>query len=249
MTGLTIRRGLLLAIASSALLLSSTHIFADDCPADNQAQFLYPEETLDHQFQPPVGDILQRFRFTPPNAAPYNQYPTVLMLPPDVFRYEYADHGVPSERVATNDLQTAGFLVSQVDHRLAPPAKLNGQGTDPGYAPEQTDDIKRQILAALADTQCNGSIYLVGGSSGGCLALWCALDSAAGAVTGWDNTARLHIKAVVSLSGPANLDDWSNPGGISNTQLTAFENSVDNYVDLPDQDHTHAPLLAASRSI
>jgi hypothetical protein len=81
---------------------------------------------------------------------------------------------------------------------------------------------------------------------GGCLSLWCALDSATGAVTGWDNNARLHIKAVVSLSGPANLDDWNNPGGISMAELMKFENSSDNYVGLPDQDHTHGPLLAAS---
>jgi hypothetical protein len=51
---------------------------------------------------------------------------------------------------------------------------------------------------------------------------------------------------VVSLSGVANLDDWSNPSGISMRDLTKFENDLDNYVGLPDQDHTHATLLAAS---
>jgi hypothetical protein len=80
----------------------------------------------------------------------------------------------------------------------------------------------------------------------GGLALWCALDSATGAVTGWDNNARLHIKAVVSLSGISNLDDWNNPGGLSMQDLMKFENDLDNYVGLPDQDHTHATLLAAS---
>jgi pimeloyl-ACP methyl ester carboxylesterase len=83
---------------------------------------------------------------------------------------------------------------------------------DLGYAPEQTDDLKRQILAALADPQCNGNIYLVGGSAGGTLALWCALDPAAGAVSGWNETARSHIKAIVSFSGPTQFCDWSNPG-------------------------------------
>lgn len=166
------------------------------------------------------------------------------MLPPDVFYLEYGDRGVPSEQVATYDLQHAGFLVFQVDHRLAPPNTLPGQATD-GRAPFQTDDIKRQILAALADPQCNGSIYLVGGSAGGCLALWCGLDSAS-TVPGWDNNARLHIKAVVSLSGISNLDDWNNPGGISMQDLMKFENNLDNYVGLLDQDHTHSTLLAAS---
>ncbi len=157
------------------------------------------------------------------------------------FNLEYGDHGVPSERWATHDLQYAGFLVFQVDHRLAPPGALPGQHTN-GEAPAQTDDAKRQILAALADTQCNGSIYLVGGSAGGCLALWCGLDSAS-TVTGWDNNARLHIKAVVSFSGPTNLDDWSHP---DITDYTDFETRVDNYVGLIFPDHTHGPLLAAS---
>jgi pimeloyl-ACP methyl ester carboxylesterase len=170
------------------------------------------------------------------------KWPTVLMLPPDVFNLEYEDHGVPSERWATYDLQHAGFLVFQVNHRLAPPHQLDGQVTD-GHAPDQTDDLKRQILAALADPQCNGKIYLVGGSAGGCLSLWCALDPAS-TVTGWNETVRAHIKAVVSLSGPTQLCDWNNPGGIPPDALTKFENAVDNYVGLEDQtdcDPLHDP--------
>ena len=194
---------------------------------------------------PPTETSCTGIASVPPNAGPYDKFPTVLMLPPDVFYLEYGDHGVASDRAATRDLQYAGFLVFQVDHRLAPPNKLPGQITD-GHPPDQTDDTKRQILAALADSQRNGSIYLVGGSAGGCLVLWCGLDSATGAVPGWNNTVRLKIKAVVSLSGISNLDDWANPGGISMDDLIKFENNLDNYVGLPDQDHTHATLLAAS---
>ncbi len=157
------------------------------------------------------------------------------MLPADIFKLEYAYRGNTTETEASYDLQQAGFLVFQVDHRLAPPGHLRKQANgDLGYAPEQTDDIKRQILAALADINCNGNIYLVGGSAGGTLALWCALDSAS-TVSGWNETARSHIKAVVSLSGPTNFCDWSNPGGIPNCALMQFENDLDNYVDLPDQ--------------
>jgi acetyl esterase/lipase len=236
-----------LCLSSFALLLSSAFCFADNaCPSDIRAHLPPNEETPDYIYQPPPPNdfnILHRYRFVPP--APFNSpYPTVLILPPDVFYLEYGDRGVPSEQVATYDLQQAGFLVFQVDHRLAPPNTLPGQATD-GRPPFQTDDIKRQILAALADPQCNQSIYLVGGSAGGCLALWCGLDSAS-TVPGWDNIARLKIKAVVSLSGISNLDDWNNPGGISMQDLMRFENNLDNYVGLPDQDHTHSTLLAAS---
>ena len=195
------------------------------------------EETLASQYQP-YGSILHRFRFVPP--TPYGPtYPTVLMLPPDVFKLEYGDRGNPTEQQASYDLQQAGFLVFQVDHRLAPPGALDGQVysvDSTGRFPDQTDDLKRQIMAALADSQCNGNIYLVGGSAGGTLVLWVMLDSSATFPNfGWNETARAHIKAVVSLSGPTQFCDWSNPGGIPPNALTSFENDLDNYVNLQPQ--------------
>ena len=51
-----------------------------------------------------------------------------------------------------------------------------------GQHPQQTDDVKQQILAALDDNDCNGKIFLIGGSSGGCHALWVALDPTSGNV-------------------------------------------------------------------
>ena len=233
------RPRLLATLPFTALcLLGSAVCFADACPDNHQPVFTF-EETLDHAYQPPDGDILHRFRFAPSGGLV--QRPTVLMLPPDVFKLEYGDHGVPSERGATYDLQQAGFLVFQIEHRLAPPGRLEGQTSD-GHAPDQTDDIKRQILAALADPRCNGSIYLVGGSGGGCLALWCALDSTTGAVPQWNESVRQKIKAVVSLSGPTNFCDYRNLGNIPPEAITKFENDVDNYVGLPDQtDCDHDP--------
>ena len=182
---------------------------------------------------------MHRYRFVPP--TPYGPpYPTVLMLPPDIFKLEYGDRGTPTEQQASYDLQQAGFLVFQVDHRLAPPGALDGQAprsvNDIGGFPDQTDDLKRQIMAALADSQCNGNIYLVGGSAGGTLVLWVMLDSSATFPNcGWNETARAHIKAVVSFSGPTQFCDWSNPGGIPNQKLMDFENDLDNYVNLPPQ--------------
>ena len=169
------------------------------------------------------------------------------MLPPDIFKLEYGDRGNPTEQQASYDLQQAGFLVFQVDHRLAPPGALDGQAprsvNDNGGFPDQTDDLKRQIMAALADSQCNGNIYLVGGSAGGTLVLWVMLDSSATFPNcGWNETARAHIKAVVSLSGPTQFCDWSNPGNIPQDALTRFENDLDNYVNLlPQTDCAHDP--------
>jgi hypothetical protein len=89
-------------------------------------------------------------------------------------------------------------------------------------------------MAALADPQCNGSIYLVGGSAGGCLALWCALDPAASTVSGWNETARAHIKAVASLSGPTDFCDTTADTNIPPPKLTLFYNDLDDYVGLTE---------------
>jgi acetyl esterase/lipase len=177
---------------------------------------------------------LKRYRFVPPGDWPQNKkFPTVLMVPPNVFKLDtIIDDGEPHEKRASHDLQFAGFLVFQVETRLAPPGKLPGQPMgDLGHAPEQTDDLKRQILAAINDPQCNGNIYLVGGSAGGTLVLWCALDPQS-TVTGWGETARAHIKGVVSLSGPTDFCDWSPDSNIPSDKLTLFENDLDNYVGL-----------------
>ncbi len=99
-----------------------------------------------------------------------------------------------------------------------------------GRPPQQTNDVKQQILAALADMKCNQKIYLVGGSSGGCHALWCALDPAATVPT-WSAGKVAKIKAVVSLSGPTDLS--SRDGDMS--IVPHFELSVENYTNVKDE--------------
>jgi len=238
-----------LIIYATVLLLGNRLCFATNpCPIDGQVSPMN-EETLDPLYQPyPAGTpaVLARYRFAPdPSHYPGPTYPTVLMLPPNIFRDDkITDEGEPHEQQASYDLQQQGFLVFQVDTRLAPPGHLPNQlDTDKGYAPEQTDDLKRQILAALNDPlhQCNGNIYLVGGSSGGTLALWCALDPAS-TVSGWDEDTRSHIKAVVSLSGPSQFCDFMDPdGGIPTDVLTDFEHDLENYVHLPYSSGSQAP--------
>jgi hypothetical protein len=226
-----------LCVSSLALILSSAFCSADDCPANMQVT-LTAEETLGNDYQPGDGTMLKRYRFRPP--APYQSpYPTVLLIPPAEFKGA-DDAGVTSERWASYDLQQAGFLVFQVEHRLAPPGYLDGQphgsGQDQtdrppesGRPPEQTDDIKRQILAAVDDTDCNQSIYLVGGSSGASHALWVALDSASGAVTRWDNNVRVKIKAVVGLSGIYDLG--SRDYGGQTFQAGTYVDIIENYTN------------------
>jgi len=164
------------------------------------------EETLADTFQPKHYDYndstqMHRYRFRPSGIGPW---PTVLMLAPALYRNGY-DDGTPEERVATKDLTNAGFLVFQIEHRLAPAGLLAGQiphntslqGILSGRPPQQTDDVKQQILAALAETEdCNGKIFLIGGSSGGGHALWVALDPASGNVPEWNADVVAKIKGV-----------------------------------------------------
>jgi acetyl esterase/lipase len=210
------KSSLAFALCATALLLGSRWCCAASCPDTAEVTIISStEDKLADQFQPGDGATLYRYRFAPdPFTYGTGPYPTAVLIAPDEFKDQYNDMGVPGERLATADLQLAGFLVFQIEHRLAPPGLLNTQpphAANPasGRPPEQTDDVKQEILAALADSQCNQKIYLVGGSAGGCHALWVALDSTSGAVTNWNDTVRQKIKAVVSLSGVTDLGDWS----------------------------------------
>jgi hypothetical protein len=179
-------------LCSLALLLGSGFCFGEPCPTEEEEpEVVPPRERLDDAYLPRAYDpddftVLFRIRFTPPGYGQNTKHPTVISIPPTVFKNGDA-FGVPSQRIATRELAEAGFLVFQVEHRLAPPGKVLHQPShnDPasGRPPQQWDDIKQQILAALADPHCNQKIYLIGGSSGGCHALWCALDPAPGNIT------------------------------------------------------------------
>ncbi len=102
--------------------------------------------------------------------------------------------------------------------------------------------MKQQILAALADSECNGTIFLLGGSSGACHALLVALDSSHENVTDWTEKVRSKIKAVVGFSGAyalqsrvfgdprQNFDPQMYVGVIQN-----YTNTIDNFVGLEFQ--------------
>jgi hypothetical protein len=79
------------------------------------------------------------------------------------------------------DLVCAGFCVFDIEYRLAPPGKIQGQGRDSGRYPEQTDDVATAIRAArspaptsVAFGRVNGNVGAVGGSAGASHAAYCA---------------------------------------------------------------------------
>ena len=167
-----------------------------------------------------------------PNIWGPGPYPTVLTIHAGGFRSQ-DDHGSGHQRVADGDLVAAGFLVFSIEYRLAPDGLLFGQhvhddtplGIASGRPPQQSNDVKQQILAARADSQCDGTIFLLGGSAGGTHALWAALDPNA-TVPGWSSAT--FPKAVVGLSGVYDLPLRTPP------PPPQFINDVQNYTNTTD---------------
>src|SRR5438034_10307251 len=79
------------------------------------------------------------------------------------------------------DLVCAGFCVFDIEYRLAPPGEVEGQESDSGRYPEQTNDVATAIRAArnpartsVAFGRVNGRVGAVGGSGGASHAAYCA---------------------------------------------------------------------------
>ncbi len=138
------------------------------------------QEILPNAYQPSAYSndetILRRLRFSPDSAIWGNgPYPVAITAHPGGFRNGDA-YGTMSQRWADRDLAAAGFLVFSIDYRLAPPNTIRRQtehddtteeGIASGRPPQQSNDVKQQILAAYHDNHCNGTVFLVGASSGG----------------------------------------------------------------------------------
>lgn len=207
------------------------------CGPEEDPEITLPVERLGPNFQPSRYSTdpskLRRIRFTPPGYGTNTRHPTVISIPPAIFN-DADPYGRPSQRMASKELADAGYLVFQVDHRLAPPGEILYQEhltPSSGRRPQQTNDIKQQILAALTDSHCNGEIFLIGGSSGGCHALWVALDQETSIVPDWTEEVRAAIKAVASLSGPTDLS--SREGNMNIVE--GFEISVENYTNVSNE--------------
>ena len=146
---------------SLALILTSALHAQTPTPCPDHHPPQTAATALDAMFQPSHYDpndttVIYHIKFKPSGTGPW---PTVLMLPPDVFKIEIKAAGTTKERVATRDVTDNGFLVFQIEHRLAPDGLLEGQhehdttlaGVASGRPPQQSDDVKQQILAALAE--------------------------------------------------------------------------------------------------
>jgi hypothetical protein len=119
------------------------------------------------------------------------------------------------------ELAAAGFIVFSIEYRLAPNGAIAGQVSD-GRFPDQSDDTRMAVLAARADSRCNGKVGAVGGSSGG-------YEAAFVAGTGTPGQDRIDVG--VSLSGAYDLSDFS-----PNPNIWAFIDNVTNYVGVAQTD-------------
>src|SRR5258708_1125585 len=129
------------------------------------------------------------------------------------------------DRQADEDLVWGGFWVFDIEYRVAPPGKIQGQGRDAGRYPEQTDDVATAILAArnpaptsVAFGRVNGKVGAVGGSTGASHAAYCA----AAPTLGGDQ-----LDAAVLLSGAY---DFHDPDSLIDTRCIMFGTGVRNYV-------------------
>src|SRR5438876_2840166 len=166
----------------------------------------------------PSGDTPLKWRaFIPADG---DTHPAIIVIHGGNF-----DAGDFTNTRTDQDLVCAGFCVFDIEYRLAPPGKLQGQGSDPGHYPEQTEDVATAIRAArnpargsVAFGRVNGKVGAVGGSAGASHAAYCA----AAPTLGGDQ-----LDAAVLLSGAY---DFHDPASLIDTRCAQFGTDVRNYV-------------------
>ncbi len=205
-----------------------------------------PSIALDDAYQPKAYDstdttVLERVEYVPTSGS---RWPIVLVIHGGGWHGgSFYEEDLVS---ACLDLRNAGYLVFGIDYRLAKPGHIPGQDRhdaahpDSGGPLQETNDIKQQVLAARADTRCNGQVFVVGGSAGGSHAVFAALDTAANGVPNWSATKL--ADAAVCLSGAYNYAlREGDPDAV-----IAFTEAVTNYTSTQDTEEGRAIEYALS---
>lgn len=141
------------------------------------------------------------------------------------------------------------FLVFGTNYRLAPPGMINGQAehdmdATSGRPPEQTNDMKQQVLSARFDTRGNGTVVVVGGSTGGSHGVWVAIDKASQGGLPWVTGNR--VNATSSCSGAYDYSkiDPNNSNNGPPELVKHFRQAVLNYTNLSRNDITQLYALS-----
>lgn len=177
------------------------------------------------------GTDLRWSRFTPISGGP--TWPAAVVLHAGGFKTGNRGPGDISQ-----DLANAGFLTFAAEYRLAPPhtpmnsvSPGDGQQDPPsdGRPPQQTDDVRRAIRAARADSQCSGKVVIVGCSAGGSHGAWWGI---AGTADDDKPDAVVALSGIHDLDNSAFLSDSHNLSDVQNyldhllTEGTPFHNAA-----------------------
>ena len=164
------------------------------------------------------GDTPLKWRAFIPNDG--QTHPAIIVIHGGNF-----DAGDFTNTQTDQDLVCAGFCVFDIEYRLSPPGKVQGQGSDLGRYPEQTDDVATAIRAArnpapgsVAFGRVNGKVGAVGGSAGASHAAYCAAAPSLGGD---------QLDAAVLLSVASDLHD---PASLIDKRCAEFGADVRNYV-------------------
>jgi acetyl esterase/lipase len=181
---------------------------------------------------------LQRIEFVPDSQRFPGPWPIALVVHGG--GYHGGSFNTPVATPVYYDLVNAGFLVFGTTYRLAPPGLIPGQTShdDPtsGRPPEQSNDMKQQVLSARQDLRGNGTVVVVGDSSGGSHGIWVAIDTVSEGGLDWNRFDR--ADAVSSCSGAYDYSkiDPNNPDNGDPDLVKQFREVAINYTNLARDD-------------